>query len=45
MKYSEVLNYKRGFSRELIRKFTAKFGLSPESFFNEYDLAKESNTA
>lgn len=42
---SEILNYKRGFSKELIRKFATKFGLSPESFFKEYDLAKESNVA
>lgn len=42
---SDILNYKRGFSKELIRKFATKFGLSPESFFKEYDLAKESNVA
>lgn len=43
---SDILNYKRGFSKELIRKFATKFGLSQESFLKEYELInKESHVA
>lgn len=43
---SDILNYKRGFSKDLIRKFAEKFKLSPESFLKEYELInKESNVA
>ncbi|HNS41153.1 MAG TPA: helix-turn-helix transcriptional regulator [Taishania sp.] len=39
---SDILNYKRGFSKELIRKFATKFKMSPASFFKEYTLVKAS---
>ena len=43
---SDILNYKRGFSKDLIRKFSEKFKLSPASFLKEYELInKESNVA
>lgn len=43
---SDILNYKRGFSKDLIRKFADKFKLSPESFLKEYELIhKDSNVA
>lgn len=43
---SDILNYKRGFSKELIRKIAAKFGLTQESFLKEYELInKESRVA
>ena len=43
---SDILNYRRGFSKELIRKFTIRFGLNPESFLKEYDLInKQSHVA
>lgn len=35
---SDILNYRRGFSKDLIRKFATKFGLSQESFLKEYEL-------
>lgn len=35
---SDVLNYKRGFSKDLIRKLSEKFGLSSESFLKDYEL-------
>jgi HTH-type transcriptional regulator / antitoxin HigA len=43
---SDILNYKRGFSKELIRKIASKFNLSQEVFLKEYELInKESNVA
>lgn len=43
---SDILNYKRGFSKGLIRKLTDKFRLSSESFLKEYELInKESDVA
>jgi HTH-type transcriptional regulator/antitoxin HigA len=43
---SDILNYKRGFSKEVIRKLATKFGLSQASFLKEYELInKESNVA
>lgn len=43
---SDILNYKRGFSKDLIRKIADKFGMSPESFLKEYELInKESDVA
>jgi len=43
---SDILNYKRGFSKALIRKIATKFGLPQESFLQEYELInKESNVA
>jgi len=43
---SDILNYKRGFSKELIRKIASKFGLTQELFLKEYELInKESNVA
>ena len=43
---SDILNYKRGFSKEIIRKLVAKFDLSPESFLKQYELInKPSNVA
>lgn len=42
---SGILNYKRGFSKGLIRKFSNKFEVSPALFFKEYNLANQSNIA
>lgn len=43
---SDILHYKRGFSKELIRKLAAKFGIGQQSFLKEYELiGKESNVA
>jgi HTH-type transcriptional regulator/antitoxin HigA len=43
---SDILNYRRGFSKDLIRKFAHKFELSQESFLKEYELInKESHVA
>lgn len=43
---SDILHYRRGFSKELIRKFANKFGLSQESFLKEYELInKQSDVA
>ena len=35
---SEILKYKRGFSKGLIRKLSKKFGIGQESFLKDYDL-------
>ncbi|HLP55925.1 MAG TPA: helix-turn-helix transcriptional regulator [Fluviicola sp.] len=35
---SDILNYRRGFSKDSIRKIANKFGLSQESFLKEYEL-------
>ncbi|MES2555859.1 MAG: helix-turn-helix transcriptional regulator [Bacteroidota bacterium] len=35
---SDILNYRRGFSKDLIRKFATKFGLSQEPFLKVYEL-------
>jgi HTH-type transcriptional regulator/antitoxin HigA len=35
---SEILNYKRGFSKDLIRALAHKFNLSQHSFLKEYPL-------
>ena len=43
---SDILNYRRGFSKDLIRKFATKFELSQEPFLKEYELInKESRVA
>ena len=43
---SDILNYRRGFSKDLIRKFAEKFKLSQDSFLKEYELInKESHVA
>lgn len=43
---SDILNYKRGFSKEVIRKLAKKFGIGEQSFLKEYELiGKESNVA
>jgi len=43
---SDIINYKRGFSKEVIRKLAKKFGVGQQSFFKEYELiSKESNVA
>ncbi|MDH4471046.1 MAG: helix-turn-helix domain-containing protein [Fluviicola sp.] len=39
---SDILNYRRGFSKDLIRKFATKFNLNQESFFKEYELINKS---
>ena len=43
---SDIVNYKRGFSKDVIRKLAKKFGVGQQSFFKEYELiGKESNVA
>ncbi|MEX1003370.1 MAG: helix-turn-helix domain-containing protein [Crocinitomicaceae bacterium] len=43
---SDILNYKRGFSKEVIRKLAKKFSIGEQSFLKEYELInKESNVA
>lgn len=43
---SEILNYKRGFSKSVIRKLSDKFGVGEQSFLKEYELInKEQNVA
>lgn len=43
---SDILNYKRGFSKDLIRKLAEKFKVNPEAFLKDYELInKESNVA
>jgi HTH-type transcriptional regulator/antitoxin HigA len=43
---SDILNYKRGFSKEVIRKIASKFNISQESFLKEYELInKDSKVA
>lgn len=40
---SDILNYRRGFSKDLIRKFASKFNLNQESFFKEYELINKAS--
>lgn len=43
---SDILNYRRGFSKDLIRKFAQKFEVSQESFLKDYELInRESRVA
>ncbi len=43
---SDIINYKRGFSKDLIRKLSAKFGVGQASFLKQYELiGKDSNVA
>ena len=35
---SDILNYKRAFSKDVIRKLAKKFNLAEQSFFKEYEL-------
>ena len=43
---SDIIHYKRGFSKDLIRKLANKFGVGQQSFLKEYELiGKESNVA
>ena len=43
---SDIINYKRGFSKAVIRKIAQKFGVAQESFLKDYELInKESNVA
>ena len=43
---SDIINYKRGLSKDVIRKLAKKFGVDQQSFFKEYELiGKESNVA
>lgn len=43
---SEILNYKRGFSKDVIRKIARKFGMGEQSFMKEYELiGRDSNVA
>jgi HTH-type transcriptional regulator/antitoxin HigA len=35
---SDIINYKRGFSKDVIRKISKKFGIGEQSFFKEYEL-------
>lgn len=43
---SDIVNYKRGFSKDVIRKIADKFGIGQQSFLKEYELiGKESNVA
>ena len=43
---SDVINYKRSFSKDLIRNVSKKFGIGEQSFFKEYELiGADSNVA
>lgn len=43
---SDIINYKREFSKDVIRKLSAKFKVAQESFLQEYELiGKESRVA
>jgi len=43
---SDITHYKRGFSKDLIRKLGHKFGIGGQSFLKEYELiGRESNVA
>ena len=43
---SDILNYKRNFSKDVIRKISKKFGIGEQSFFKEYELiGKKGNVA
>lgn len=41
---SDILNYKRGLSKEVIRKLAAHFGVSQEAFNRPYALVAEANS-
>jgi HTH-type transcriptional regulator/antitoxin HigA len=40
---SDILNYKKGLSKEIIRKLSARFRLSHEAFNRHYDLVTSAN--
>jgi HTH-type transcriptional regulator / antitoxin HigA len=40
---SDILNYKKGLSKEIIRKLSARFKLSHEAFNRHYDLVTSMN--
>ena len=40
---SDILNYKKGLSKEIIRKLSARFRLSHEAFNRHYDLVTSVN--
>ena len=43
---SEILNYKRAFSKDVIRKIAGKFGMGEQCFMKEYELiGRESHVA
>ena len=43
---SDILNYKRGFSKDVIRKLSEKFKIGKDSFMKEYELiGRESRVA
>ncbi len=43
---SDIIHYKRGFSKDLIRKLADKFGVAQQSFLKEYELiGRQSNVA
>lgn len=43
---SDIMNYKRDFSKDEIRKISKRFGIGEQSFFKEYELVgKEGNVA
>ena len=43
---SDIVNYKRGFSKDVMRKLAKKFGVGEQSFLKEYELiGKESSVA
>jgi HTH-type transcriptional regulator / antitoxin HigA len=43
---SNIINYKREFSKDVIRKLSAKFKIGKESFLKEYELiGRESHVA
>lgn len=43
---SDILNYKRGFSKDVINKLSKKFGVGKASFLKDYELiGKEYNAA
>jgi HTH-type transcriptional regulator / antitoxin HigA len=43
---SDIVNYKRGFSKDVMRKLAKKFGVAEQSFMKDYELiGKESNVA
>jgi len=35
---SDIVNYKRGFSKDVIRKLAKRFGVGQQSFLKEYEL-------
>lgn len=43
---SDIIHYKRGFSKDLIRKLANKFGVGEQFFLKKYELiGRESNVA